>query len=269
MWSDFNENSENSIKMKNTKMVNGPDYWPIMREVFAYDLKTLPLTHFRHWASVNNVPLATSYRTFNFLASGFTAAIKDKEYFNALQENWIGVDENLKHQFFVADDFNTSMQRLQNLSHLYTCGFTPNILKDCKSIIEIGGGYGDMCSLVHALGFKGKYFIYDFPEVQSIQKYYLEHQGINASYINMDNIGELAPCDLVIATWSLSEIPIIDREPIMSRIYISNKWLVMYQAKIFGSVDNTEYFKILFPNANFFKLNETHYDGDNTYMVIK
>lgn len=54
IWSDFNINSENLQKMIRAKQINGPDYWPTMREVFAYDCAHLPLNRFRLWASIHN-----------------------------------------------------------------------------------------------------------------------------------------------------------------------------------------------------------------------
>ena len=47
-------------------------------------------------------------------------------------------------------------------------------IKEADLIVEFGGGYGNMCRLVHRFGFKGKYIIYDFPEFVAIQTYYLK-----------------------------------------------------------------------------------------------
>ena len=67
IFSDFDQNSEMSQKAIKAKQVNGPEYWPTMREVFAHDVQTLPLPRFRFWASVHNVPLVTTGRTARFL----------------------------------------------------------------------------------------------------------------------------------------------------------------------------------------------------------
>jgi len=269
IFSDFDQNSPMSQKAIQAKQVNGPEYWPTMREVFAHDTQTLPLPRFRFWASCHNVPLITTGRVARFMGAAFTAAFNDSDFDYALKENWIGVPEGMEHAFKVSDDYDTSMQRIQDVAHIAICGFTPDEIKNCKSIVEIGGGYGDMCSVVHDLGFTGKYTIYDFPEVQTIQDYYLKKQDINANFVS--DPADLEPADLVIATWSLSEIPIDFRDTIMEKIVSSEKWLVMYQAKIFGTIDNTDYFKKWFADRNpvFMKHNETAADGENTYMVIK
>jgi len=269
IFSDFDYNSEMSQKAIKAKQVNGPDYWPTMREVFEYDCEHLPFPRFRLWASVHNVPLVTRGRTARFLGAAFNAAYENEDFRYALQENWIGVPEGNEDFLKAADDFDTSMQRVQDVAHLAICGFTPEEIKNCNSIVEIGGGYGDMCSVIHDLGFKGKYTIYDFPEVQKIQNYYLSKQDIQANFVS--DPADLEKADLVIATWSLSEIPIDFRDKIMEKIIDSDKWLVMYQAKIFGTIDNSDYFKKWFANrsATYMHHNTTGQDGDNTYMVIK
>ena len=43
-----------------------------------------------------------------------------------------------------------------------------------KSIIEIGGGAGQFCAVITALGYKGDYGIADIPEVLNFQKRYLQ-----------------------------------------------------------------------------------------------
>ena len=269
IWSDFNHESEMSQTQIKAKQVNGPDYWPTMRKVFEHDTATLPLSRFRLWASIHNVPLVTTGRVARFLGAAFDAAMKDEKVAYALRENWIGIPESQNTFLKVADDFDTSMQRVQNVAHLAICGFTPEMLQGYKSIVEIGGGYGDMCSVVHDMGFTGEYTIYDFPEVQNVKRYYLEKQDIACNFATEPS--ELEKADLVIATWSLSEIPIDFRETIMDRIIDSQSWLVMYQAKIFGTIDNEEYFKEKFKDRDptYMLHNETTADGKNTYMVIK
>ena len=42
------------------------------------------------------------------------------------------------------------------------------------SIVEIGGGVGQFYAVLRVLGYKGKYFIYDLPEVKEFQRKYLD-----------------------------------------------------------------------------------------------
>jgi FkbM family methyltransferase len=90
-------------------------------------------------------------------------------------------------------------------------------------IVEFGGGYGSLCRLVHKLGFKGQFIIFDFPEFVALQKFYLGslamplieakdvasgRRGILCTS-DLSVLGSLTPQEaqtsLFIATWSLSE----------------------------------------------------------------
>lgn len=272
IWSDFNEQSENSIKMKNAKQINGPDYWPTMREVFKYDCATLPLNRFRLWASIHNVPLVTQYRTSRFLGEAFYHAARNPDVAEALKENWIGIPENMKEALYVTSDFSTSMQRIQDIAHLMITGFGKEDLSKYKSIVEIGAGYGDMCSVIHAMGFKGKYTIVDIPETQPIQNFYLNKQGITPEFsFEDDNVG---PADLVISTWALSETPIEYREQLMPKIKDSKNWLILSQSNIFGFSVNEDYFANFFKDKNMTQIplisdGLVKWDGGNNYYIVK
>lgn len=270
IWSDFDQNSENSQKMLQIKKENGPNFWTDMREAFAYDFERLPKGRFRLWAFMAIVPLVTFNKSARFLGAAFDAAFKDPIIHDALIENWVGVPDGMETQFKVCDDFNTSAQRVQDVAHLVLNKFMPDDLKKYKKILEIGGGYGDMCSVVHDMGFEGEYTIFDFPEIQQLQEYYLTKNDINAKFVS--EWEELEQYDLVIATWSLSEIPLELRENIMSKIGESTNWLVCYQSNAFsGTLDNSEYFKTKFKDRNpvFTFIRESAYDGDNLYMSVK
>lgn len=272
LWSDFDINSENSQKMIQAKTINGPDYWPIMREVFKYDCNHLPLNRFRLWASVHNVPLVTQYRTSRFLGESFYAAARNETVANALKENWIGLPEDYRQHLRVASDFDTSMQRIQDNAHLLISGFTAQDISSYNSIVEIGAGYGDMCSVIHSLGFKGKYTIVDIPEVWPIQQFYLNRQNINPHFsFDDDNVSD---ADLVIATWSLSETPLEYREKLVPKIINSKNWLILSQFEIFGNNFNKEYFDNMFSDKNVNKIplisdGLAKWDGGNMYYVVK
>ncbi len=104
-------------------------------------------------------------------------------------------------------------------------GFSPDRLSFC---FEFGGGYGNMCRLLHKAGFSRKYVLFDLPPMLELQKYYLENAGIHVtdsgdSFRNscgnvlicskMDALKEIIREDcgmhssLFMATWSLSEAP--------------------------------------------------------------
>jgi len=271
IWSDYNFESENSQKMISAKKTNDENYWPTMREVFKYDCAHLPLPRFRLWASCWNVPFITQFRTSRFIGEAFYHAARDPEIAEALQENWIGAPEHIREMLRVASDFDTSMQRIQDVAHLCITGFVHE-LKNYKSIVEIGAGYGDMCSVVHALGFEGEYTIVDIPETQPLQEYYLGKQDIRPKWSFEDD--NVKHADLVIATWSLSETPVEYRNQLMPKIDKSKNWLILSQSAIFGQEVNNDYFQ------NFFKNKQVEtiplvsnvldmWDGGNTYYVVK
>jgi hypothetical protein len=131
---------------------------------------------------------------------------------------------------------------------------------DAGCIVEFGGGYGSMCRLIHALGFRGRYVIFDLPHVLALQRYYLALQGIDTE-TNAVNPGSgvrlAADLDTVqhligenqfaaISTWALSEMPLSLRqriEPILERS-ACHKILLSYQARFEGN-DNRAYFTSL------------------------
>jgi hypothetical protein len=272
IWSDFDADSEWSVKQREAKQVNGPEYWPTMREVFKHDCATLPLNRFRLWASIHNVPLVTQYRTSRFFGEAFYHAYRDSEIYEALVENWIGIPEAMAGALRPTNDFDTSTQRIQNLGHLMITGFGKEKLRSIKSIVEIGAGYGDMCSLIHDLGFQGEYTIVDIPETQPVQEFYLGKQGITPKWSFEDD--NVTHADLVIATWSLSETPLEYRAQLMPKIDQSKNWLIMAQSEVFGQKVNDEYFTDFFKDKNLTKIplgseDMKQWDGDNNYYVVR
>ncbi len=125
------------------------------------------------------------------------------------------------------------------------------------TIFEFGGGYGSMCRLVHKLGFRGKYVIFDLPHFSHLQRYYLKSLGLdvkskgqageaNGIYC-VDTISDLERAQvggegsLFIATWSFSETPIHVRSRVIPQIRLCQSQLIAYQ-DVFGEVDNVDYF---------------------------
>ena len=83
-----------------------------------------------------------------------------------------------------------------------------------KHILEFGAGYGNMCRIIHNLGFAGDYTIYDMPLMCVLQRYYLGTLEIDAElHSRFDNLQSNVQCffpesSLFIATSSLSEAPL-------------------------------------------------------------
>lgn len=72
------------------------------------------------------------------------------------------------------------------------------------SILEVGGGYGAMAVVCRQLGFRGRYVIYDVPEVLLCAQYYLERAGqYHAAFAT---VRPIVPVDFCIACWSVTEL---------------------------------------------------------------
>jgi len=127
-------------------------------------------------------------------------------------------------------------------------------------VLEFGGGYGSMSRLFYNLGFRGTYVIYDLPIMCALQRYYLEslgigvvsgekitNEGMNIYYTSsLDTAEDLCSEDgamksLFIATWSLSESPLITRQDWVWIIDHFSHFLIAYQDS-YGNIDNSIYF---------------------------
>jgi hypothetical protein len=133
-------------------------------------------------------------------------------------------------------------------------------LADVDFILEFGGGYGALCRLVHALGFRGTYVLYDFPEFAALQRFYLRAHGLPAAagprlepgrpgIVALSTLAELdealegrsaGPAALV-GLWSLAEAPPALRDEVMLRVTTFDAFVFGYHPR-FGEVDNTAWF---------------------------
>lgn len=129
-----------------------------------------------------------------------------------------------------------------------------------KTIVEFGGGYGNMPRLMSKLGYQDRYLIFDFPEFSQLQNFYLNGVGLNHGDLTQWNQGRCQQLSvtswsdlsealknidlnqtLFMATWSLSEAPFEIREPMLSRIKGVKSLLIAYQS-FFEDLANQEYF---------------------------
>lgn len=148
------------------------------------------------------------------------------------------------------------------IHHAYhVCRFeeaTGLTITDQEMLVEFGGGYGSMCRLLHNLGFKGKYVIFDLPEFCALQRFFLElvNQSANESaqddwFQNIVHVSEVDKLKalitdrpgraIFIGTWSLSEAPLKLRERILPMVSCLDGMLLAYQER-FGEIDNVRFF---------------------------
>lgn len=138
---------------------------------------------------------------------------------------------------------------------------TGRSLASMSLIVEFGGGYGRGCQLVHDLGFRGTYVIFDLPEVAVLQRFYLRHVGIPviesrdartpargvATVVEVADLQALLRArppgeTAFVAVGSLSEAPIALREKLLAEVASFDAFLVFYAAQHDG-LDNRAYFQ--------------------------
>jgi hypothetical protein len=261
-------------KMMAAKQVNDGNYWPTMCEVFATDLKNLPMERFKVWASVMSVPFMNRTRYINYIGPVLMAAQASQTVRDALEENMIGYNGINDFQHFSAfDDFTTTMNRVIHMAHLVLNGWGPAELSELDTIVELGGGIGDMADIVYKLGFKGKYIIYDFNEVGQIQKWYHDKLGYT-NIVHTSDVNDLVDADLMIGMWSFTEMPLDLRAELMERIGGTKNWLIAYSNEIFG-IDNAKYIhedfipRFVDHEIELSDIPSMPWDGGSLYLSVK
>lgn len=169
----------------------------------------------------------------------------------------------------------SSTNTIHHAYHL--CRFqleTSSAISDYSLIIEFGGGYGSLCRLCQAIGFRGKYILFDFPEQSALQRYYLSSIGLPeiVTISDVSLVGEPAESApegprLFIATWSLSESAIPLRRQIAGIVKFFDAFLIAYQEE-FPGIDNPAYFQewqAAFPDVAWTESKIMHLPG-NRYL---
>ena len=242
IWPNFNQGSERAKALVQTKAVNGANYWSEMREVFKHDSETLPLDRFKAWTSIMSVPLMSNHKHSEYIRLALQYSYESELYRNALIDPLHGMNGEDYGQFYqIFSDLQTTMNRVQLLAHLIMTGYTAEKLANMETILEIGAGVGDLADIIYKLGFKGKYYIYDFEELKPFQEYNHKQSGLETTWLH--DVEQLSAAelnyDLTIATWSLTEMPIDFRNTFITSFNTTN-WLVAYSKEIFG-INNQEW----------------------------
>lgn len=147
-------------------------------------------------------------------------------------------------------------------------------VRNIPQVIEFGGGYGSMCRLFYQLGFKGRYIIYDLPELSALQEYYLKSIGIPTTIKNeptndrdcvvllsdlyqlLEQIQDYVDNYIFIATWSISETPLDFRNHIFNLVPHATYYLIGY-AEQFEGIDNHKFFDNFASSKSDFKWKHT------------
>jgi hypothetical protein len=180
----------------------------------------------------------------------------DKKFFflwkNLIKEDEVG--DPIRYFLYPESSGN----RIRQVYHLKKfCDFSSININTIKKVIEIGGGYGCMARIFFKISQKIKYIIFDTFEVNLLQYYYLKSNKLNValekkkSKINLIySVNELNNCvnnrneskTLLIANWSLSEMPLKLRNKILKLIFKIPYIVISFQDK-FENINNIKYFK--------------------------
>lgn len=280
IWPDNSFESDGAKYLRKIREVNGPQFWTEFRDIFAYYCDTLPLKTFKMWAAVWLVPLLTTDRLQALIMPTYNKCLDEPELCNFLEgllDPDIGYnrDTDFNNYFSVFDDSRLTANRVTNVSHLIAGEFKPKDLEQMETIVEIGAGIGDMADIVYKAGFKGKYIIYDFPELHRVQRWYHHELGLkNIKYVWSPD--GLSSADLCIAAYSLTEMPVNLRRDIVSKIKDTKNWLLAYSFQNF-MIDNKKYMTDEFcpAFADTHKItdiditNQTFDGGGSRYTILK
>lgn len=135
---------------------------------------------------------------------------------------------------------------LHHVYHFYRFATATGLsVRDFRQIIEVGAGYGAMTRAAWRLGFRGQHILFDFPEFQALQDFYLGQLGHRATFTA--SASDIPPLmggsrSLLIATWSLSEMPLNERAQIVDIATRCDGVLLAYQSEWAG-IDNRAYFQ--------------------------
>jgi len=223
------------------------------------------IKNFMEWAPLQQTMIVGN--------AGYIANMIDETIFNYKVDNLLKEPDFITKKYFYPGTtwLPNSIVQLFHLNYLEYVQDKIIIANGCgvnhlDSIFEFGGGIGSMCRLIKQLGFKGKYIIYDFPEIIEIQKFYLGECNLLENVEFYSNMGDLffdySNVDLFIAHQSLSET---DKET--RAIFIHNmnaKHYFVSFAKQWENMDNLEYFK-----KNGFHVESMPYVGNNVYYGVK
>lgn len=160
------------------------DWWGHKRKEIADLIQSgTPLSNFYMWRPIIETMWSTTdgyaVHQIKFLTglpdweSRWLPAIKDKLKVTECQW-WPNVSfASISHAYYLA--------HFEKVAQLH--------LDEMKYIFEFGAGTGNMCRIIHNLGFSGTYEICDFPEMQELQRFFIDESGVDISKIRwMDKV---------------------------------------------------------------------------------
>lgn len=175
------------------------------------------------------------------------------------QSNWqhwrsIISEDKLGRPFPYHGELSSSANRIHHAYHIHR--FTESTgasLRDFDTIVEFGGGFGGFRRVADCSGFEGHYVIFDLPIFGALQRFYLSLVSPRASE-NTELVSELddlaralrgATNVLLVATWSLSEVPLVLRRNFLDAMGKMPRGVLIAFQDEFSGIDNAAYFRKL------------------------
>lgn len=248
---------------------NKTKHWTSSTEILVNNIKDYGLNFFLRF----NIIKGTMFLHDEKLSESILSENIIKRYRLILSENTFGHPILSKKYEF------TSINKLHQFHHLLFLKKNLNYnLKD-KNVLEIGGGYGLLSSIIFEFIKPKKIIIFDLKIFNFIQKIYLQNilkknimnkikffhnLNLTRSFFNNNKP------NITFAMWSLSEMPINLREQLIPIIFKSDTILIGYQSK-FENINNFAYFKnIQRKKLNYeFKNVKVPYLKNNYYLLCK
>lgn len=157
--------------IENTEETFTPYRWNERRIAIRNHVATEDIDNFLHWSTIRATMVANDNKWIR-------AEMKEViEYFGDRGKALL--DPNTGNPIMI-DNLGVSGPSIHQGYHIMNWEkYTGRRIEDVKRIVEFGGGYGRLCSIVYGLGFDGEYYIYDLPELSYLQEYYLSNNGIS------------------------------------------------------------------------------------------
>jgi putative sugar O-methyltransferase len=248
-----------ALKLKIKNIIDteplGTSSWENNRRALRSDILNKDINDFINWEIIQKTMF------FEAPEVEYKKVVQNKELVKTIYESQLG---NPKPYFLNKKTSGNLVHHAYSLSYFLDL----SSLKNINCVIEIGGGYGSMCRLFRNMQYKNKYIIFDLPEFSALQEFYLE--CIDRNYLNNtiftgDENQLKSKCtagNLLIATWSLSEMPLPLRERILKDLKF-DYCLIAFQAN-FDGINNLEYFdnfKKLYKDIDFRVVSIDHLPG--------
>lgn len=175
----------------------------------------------------------------------------DNVEFETLKESkfWDTWNLTLDETSFRANTFSGfPSSSTNNIHHAYSLDVMMknfNIkLNDFNTVLDFGGGYGNIGRLFKKWGHKNKYIIYDIPELSVIQKHYLNKCGVSDVILTSGFDEHPIPekNSLFLGLWSITETPISERKKLLEILnFFSYDHIFIAMGGFFFNENNLEW----------------------------